>query len=250
MFENPGQSHAHSLHTLNTFYEFDDFMESVGTLVDMGCGDGLDLEWWATRTTRDDNPQPLNIDCVGVDLHESMNMARKYRNVTYLRQDFRDPIRSGKKKFDLVWCHDAFQYVVDPFTTLSRWRDVTSVNGMLVLIVPQTTNIQFNRQEFEQPSGCYWHWTLVSLMHVLAVSGWNCRNGFFKKTANDPWLHAVVYRSDQEPMDPATTTWYDLAERNLLPESAVACINRHGYVKQKELILPWLDKSMTSFAKH
>lgn len=249
-FPSPEQSHQHSLQTLNTFYEFDDFMESIGTLVDMGCGAGLDLEWWATRTTRDENPQPLNIDCTGVDRPLSLPMAKKHRNIRYISQDFTEPVRVNDKKFDLVWCHDAFQYVIDPFTTLSRWRDITAPGGMLALVLPQTTNLEFNRQEFEQVSGCYWHWTLVNLMHVLAVSGWDCRSGFFKKNHNDPWLHAVVYRSDDAPLDPVATTWYDLAERNLLPESAVACINRHGHVKQKELILPWLDKSMTSFAKH
>ena len=246
-FGSPEQSHQHSLETLNTFYEFDDFMESVGSLIDMGCGAGLDLEWWATRTTRDENPQPLNIDCTGIDRPLALPMAKKHRNIRYISQDFADPIRVNDKRFDLIWCHDAFQYVVDPFTTLSRWRDITAPGGMLVLIVPQTTNLAFNRQEFEQASGCYWHWTLVNLMHVLAVAGWDCRLGFFKKNLNDPWLHAAVYRSDHTPMDPAKITWYELAERNLLPESAVACINRHGYVKQKELILPWLDKSVTSF---
>lgn len=250
MFSNPEQSHAHSLHTLNTFYEFDDFMESIGTLIDMGCGSGLDLEWWATRTTRDENPKPLDIDCTGVDRPVSMAMAKRYRNMRYISQDFQDPIRVQNKKFDVIWCHDAFQFVIDPFVTLSRWRDITAPDGMLVLIVPQTTNIEGNRQEFEQISGCYWHWTLVNLMHVLAVSGWNCGTGFFKKAANDPWLHAVVYRGEHEPMDPATTTWYDLADLGVLPGSAVASINRHGFVKQKELILPWLDKSVASFAKH
>lgn len=250
MFDTPEQSHAQSLQTLNVLYEHDDFMESVGSMIDMGCGPGLDLEWWATRTTRDDNPQPLNIDCTGVDRALSLPMAKKYRNVRYLSQDFQDPMRVGNKKFDLVWCHAAFQYVLNPFTTLSNWYDITAPGGMLVIVLPQTTNIEFNRQEFEQISGCYWHWTLVSLMHILAITGWDCRSGFFKKNPNEAWLHAVVYRSDHAPMDPAKTTWYELAERNLLPESAVACINRHGYVKQKELILPWLDKSVTSFARH
>ena len=62
LLANPAQSHAHSQQTLNALYEYDDFMESIATMVDLGCGTGLDLEWWATRTTRDDNPQPLNIN--------------------------------------------------------------------------------------------------------------------------------------------------------------------------------------------
>ena len=67
-FRNDQERHEHSLQTLNTLAEYDDFMESIGTLVDLGCGTGLDLEWWATRTTREDAPQPLNIRCTGVDI--------------------------------------------------------------------------------------------------------------------------------------------------------------------------------------
>ena len=76
-FATPEQSHAHSLQTLNALYEYDDYMESVGTLVDLGCGAGLDLAWWASATTRDEYPRPLNIECVGVDQIESLPIAKK-----------------------------------------------------------------------------------------------------------------------------------------------------------------------------
>ena len=72
-----------SLGILEALYEHDDFMASIHTMVDIGCGTGDDLAWWATRTTRDDVPQPLNIKCVGVDLLEQLPMARNYNNVTY-----------------------------------------------------------------------------------------------------------------------------------------------------------------------
>ena len=71
LFATSQDSHKHSLEILNQLQEYDEFMESIQTMVDLGCGDGLDLEWWATRTTRDDNPEPLNIQCVGVDLIET-----------------------------------------------------------------------------------------------------------------------------------------------------------------------------------
>ena len=67
-FRNAEESHAHSLQTLQILEQYADFLESVGTVADMGCGEGLDLEWWATRTTQEDNPQPLNIKCTGIDL--------------------------------------------------------------------------------------------------------------------------------------------------------------------------------------
>jgi hypothetical protein len=67
-FRNSEESHAHSRLTLDVLYEHDDFMESVGRVADLGAGpDGLDAVWWATATTRDDPPQPLNIQVVAVD---------------------------------------------------------------------------------------------------------------------------------------------------------------------------------------
>jgi len=87
-------------------------------------------------------------------------------------------------------------------------------------------------------------------MHQLAVNGFDCRDGFFKKSVNDAWLHAIVYKSEYEPMDPRTTNWYELDERELLPQSASDSLNRFGHVRQRDLILPWLDKSLTWFAQH
>ena len=83
MFRNAEESHQHSLQTLNQLYEYDDFMGSIQTMVDLGCGAGLDLEWWATRTTRDDKPEPLNIKCAGVDICESVPVIKKYPNAIY-----------------------------------------------------------------------------------------------------------------------------------------------------------------------
>jgi SAM-dependent methyltransferase len=248
-FDHADISHAHSLKTLDVLYEYDDFMQSVSTMADMGCGSGLDLEWWATRTTRDEAQRPLDIRCVGVDLVPKVEAATKYRNVRYRRQDFEKPIL-GDTKFDVIWCHDAFQYVIDPFATLQQWRDSMSPDGMLVLILPQTTNIESNTQEFDQLDGCYWNWTMVSLIHVLAVSGWDCVGGFFRKNPDDPWLHAVVYNGEDQPLDPRTTRWYDLLEKGRLPESAARSVEKHGYLRQRDLILPWLDRSVHSMAGH
>jgi trans-aconitate methyltransferase len=248
-FRNPEESHAHSLETLNWLYEHDDFMMSVSTFIDLGCGTGLDLEWWATRTTRDEIPQPLNIKCTGLDLIDTPSVARKYANITYQQNNFETQIHTSRKsKYDVLWSHDSFQYAIDPLATLKLWHTVAEPGAMLVLIVPQTTNIEYRKLSFIQPSGCYYHYTLVNLIHMLAITGWDCNSGFFKKSANDPWLHAVVYRSDVAPMDPKIS-WYQLAETGLLPESAVASINKHGFVNQNDLVLPWLDKSLTWYGQ-
>lgn len=245
MFTRVGDSHQHSLETLNALYEYDDFMSSIGTLVDLGCGNGDDLEWWATRTTRDDNPIPLNIQCTGVDLQPTLPVSKKYRNIIYRSGDFENEIIAPPSLYDVLWCHDSFQYAINPLKTLSNWWHIASPGAMLVIIVPQTTNFRIKQMMFEQRSGCFYHHTLVSLIHMLAVNGWDCHSGFFQKQPMEPWIKAVVYKSDQEPLDPKTTDWYKLAELGLLPDSANKGIKAHGYLRQQDLLLPWIDKSLT-----
>jgi SAM-dependent methyltransferase len=250
VFSSPDASHAHSLATLNVLYEYDDFMSSISIMADLGCGRGLDLEWWATRMTRDEHPRPLNIRCVGIDREPELSMARRYPNIQYQSQDFETALLRQNQRFDVLWCHDAFQYVMNPFQTLSIWRDSLNKDGMLVLILPQSTNIEHRTQAFDQRNYCYFNWTLVSLIHVLAVSGFDCRGGFFLKNPQDPWLHAVVYRSEIEPRDPRSTSWYELSDLGLLPESACVGIQSHGYLRQRDLTLPWLDRGLRSYANH
>lgn len=249
-FDTPEQSHAHSLRTLEILQEYDDFMESISTLIDLGCGTGLDLEWWSTRTTRDEEKRPLNIKCTGVDLRNRIDVTKKQKNARYIKQDFEKPLPGGDQKFDVFWCHDSFQYVIDPFATLAQWKSMAAKDAMLVLILPQSTNIEFNILEFDQRDGCYWHWTMTNLIHVLAVTGWDCASGFFYKEPSDPWLHAVVYNSGYDAMDPKITRWYDLVDQGRLPDSACQSIKKHGYLRQRDLVLPWLDRSVHAMATH
>ena len=169
-FRNAEESHKHSQLILEAIQEYDDFMESIESVVDLGCGAGLDLEWWATRTTRDDDPEPLNIQCVGVDLAPALPLARRYPNITYQSRDFEGEIFTPKNKlFDILWSHDSFQYAVNPIGTLSQWWHIASEGAMLIIVLPQTTNIEYKHQAFIQPSGCYYHHTVVSLMHQLEI---------------------------------------------------------------------------------
>jgi len=243
---NAEASHAHSLHTLNALYEYDDFMESIQTVVDLGCGEGRDIEWWATRTTREENPRPLNIKCTGVDVLDELSVAKKYPNITYQKTDFEGTIYPAtNSQFDILWSHDSFQYAINPVTTLSKWWDIASPGGMLAIIVPQTTNIHRHQLSFTQESNCYYHYTLVNLIHMLAVTGWDCKHGYFLKRPKDPWLNAIVYKSEHKPMDPKKTNWYTLSEMGLLPESADKSVYAHGELRQQDLLLQWVDHSLS-----
>ena len=245
-FSSAQQSHLHSQYVLNQLYEYDDFMASINTLVDLGCGKGLDLEWWATRTTRDDNPEPLNIKCIGMDQFDEFPMVDTYANVSYYKSDFETPMRlcHDSLEYDVLWSHDSFQYCVNPLATLANWWQVASEGAMLYIGVPQTTNLFRGKQDFTQAPGCYYHHTMVSLIHMLAVSGCDCRAGFFQKDIQDPWIHAMVYKSKIAPQDPKTTTWYQLAEQGLIPESAERSVQSNGFLRQQDLVVAWLDKSL------
>lgn len=246
-FQNSRHSHEHSLETLNLLYEYDDFMESIGRLADLGCGSkGKDLEWWATRTTRDETQTPLGIRCVGMDICDGLEY--KHKNVAFQKCNI-ESINEPTKKFDLLWCHDTFQYLLNPYKALANWKSIANQDAMLILMIPQNTNVEYHRQNFDFPLGHFYNYTLSSLIYMLAVNGWDCNGGFFKKDPGNKWISAIVYNSEIQPMDPMETDWYDLLETGLLPETAVQSITKYGYVCQTELILPWLDKSLSWMAQ-
>ena len=247
-FSHPGDSHQHSLETLNLLYEYDDFMLSIRTIIDMGCGDGDDLVWWATRTTRDDTKMPLNINCTGVDINHDISQITYYKNINYQIADFEKKIEPTAGGYDIFWCHDSFQYAVNPIETLKTWWHLASPGGMVYICVPITQKIHHKQLDYFLPSGSYYHYSMINLMYMLATSGWDCRSGFFKQTLQDNWLHAVAYKSQHAPMDPKSASWYNLAELGLLPDSASKSIQANGYVNQQDLVVPWLDHSLTSMA--
>jgi SAM-dependent methyltransferase len=248
MFKNNEESHQHSLKTLTLLGQHEDFMLSIKTVLDLGCGSGADLIWWATATTNEDVPKPLNIKCTGVDLIDALPATKKYKNIVYQSGDFEKADVVEPKKFDILWCHDSFQYAKSPIETLSNWWHLATPGAMLYLSIPVTQRIHHNQLEYLLPNGCYYHHTMVSLMYMLATAGWDCGSGFFKQTPQEPWIHAIVYKSEHEPMDPKTTTWHTLTERKLLPESAERSIFAHNGLRQQDLILPWLDRSLMSMA--
>jgi len=247
-FEKTTDSHQHSLETLDQLFLYSDFMYSITSLVDLGCGLGDDLKWWATRTTTDEPPVPLNIQCTGVDLADQLPLVKSHTNISYQQVDFEGSITAPDKGFDILWCHDAFQFAVNPIQTLGRWWNMTSPGGMLYICVPITQRIHRRQLDYALPAGNYYHYSMVNLMYMLATNGWDCRSGFFKQSPNDNWLHAIVYKSEQAPLDPKTASWYKLSELKLLPESADASIDAHGYLEQQDLVVPWIDHSLMSMA--
>ena len=240
IFTSDTESHQHSLQTLNLLANYHDFMDSIDVVCDMGCGAGMDISWWASRTYIDENgvERPYNYMCLAVDTDTS-RVNNNSENLRTIKGDFETKLLS--RPADLMWSHDSFRYAINPLATLKVWNEQINTNGMLTMIVPQTVNITYNKLTVRALSQNYYHYTITNLLYMLAVNGFDCHDGHFVKYPKDPWIHCVVYKSEIEPMDPKTTTWYDLADKKLLPQTAINCIDAYGFLKQEELQTHWLN---------
>ena len=242
-FTSEQLAHEHSVkNVLSYLYEQNEFMESIGNMVDIGCQrEALDLQWWANAEYNDATNTPLNIKCIGVNDIEGLNV--KHKGISFQRQDVQN-FKENKKKFDVLWCYDTLQWLTNPYDALANWWHIAQKDAMLVIAVPQTTNVEFNELEFNASMNHKHHFTMPILIYMLAVCGWDCKDGFFRKQINDPWIYAIVYKSTQKPMDPANTNLYNLVDNtDLLPPSAVKSITKYGMLRQRDLLLPWLDRS-------
>lgn len=244
LFKNAHYSHQHSLRILNLIYEYDSFLDSLESVADFGCGAGLDTKWWATLATRDDPPEPRNYVTYAVDksIKNIEAEVKNLSNVIVIEADFDDFDPPVPRPVDLIWCHDTFQFVTNPLSTLRSFNYQLNINGMLLLIFPQHQYYEYNRINYDSRDGCFYNHNIVNLMYMLAVNGFDCSDAYFKKDNNDPWIYACVYKSHIDPMNPKSTTWLDLLELGLVNESVASSINKYGYVKQEELLIKWLDK--------
>jgi SAM-dependent methyltransferase len=243
-FKNSQESHEHSRKILDILYGYDSFLDSLETVADFGCGNSLDLQWWATLETRDDPPEPRNYKCYAVDKNiKRVDLSvSSLPNVRVIEADLEGIDPPIPRTIDFIWCHDTFQYLLNPLQTLGMWNRQLTPNGMLLLSFPQSTYYEYNRLKNTSRSGCFYNHNIVTLMYMLAVNGFDCKDAYFYKDTEDPWLSAAVYKTDIKPLDPKTTTWFDLADQDLLNDSVVECLNRYGYVKQDEIITTWLNK--------
>ena len=244
LFKNAHESHQHSLDILNMIYGYDSFLDNLGVIADMGCGSGLDTEWWATLATRDNPPEPHNYIVYAVDQDlrglDELALAQN-KNIIPIAGNFED--RIIPRQVDLIWSHDSFQYSREPFKCLANWKASLNVNGMLLMAIPQTTYLKNNRLVVESHSHQYYSYNIINLMYMLAISGFDCRDAYFYRKENTPWLYAGVYASEHEPLT-QNATWYDLAERNLINDSIINSVNRYGHARLEDVVVSWFDKNL------
>ena len=244
LFKNAYASHEHSLEILNMLYGYDSFLDNLKVIADMGCGQGLDALWWATLMTRDDPPKPHNyiVYAIDQDIRQLEPDVANLPNVFPLETNFEDAVILPRKA-DLIWAHDSFQYAREPFKCLANWKAQMNVNGMLVMAIPQTTYSLNGRVNIENHNHQYYSYNILNMMYMLAISGFDCRDAYFYRKENTPWLYIGVYASEHDPL-PEQATWYDLADRNLINDSVINSVNKFGYAKLEDVVVSWFDKNL------
>jgi SAM-dependent methyltransferase len=249
MFVDDQQSHKHSLNTLRVLDEFNDFKASIKNMLDLGSGNGLDLDYWANMTdNRVENPQPLNIKCVGLDTNPKQ--PYKNKNITLVKHDFNssDRLPFSERKFDVIWCHNTLQFAHNPLTLLGAVSRQMAVNSMLYLCVPSTINVVHHKFKNYTFANQYATFTLTQLIYLLALNGFDCADAYFKKPAFEDYIEVIVYKN-QDPVD-YNLSWYELDALGLLSENMSGIINRIGYLTDNGLVTKWIDGEVFDYRHH
>jgi hypothetical protein len=61
-----------------------------------------------------------------------------------------------------------------------------------------------------------------------------------------PWIHAAVYKTENEPQE--YMNWYDLLDRKTLPLSVEKALTSKGHVSDSDIVVEWVDHSIYNLA--
>jgi SAM-dependent methyltransferase len=234
-------SHQHALRTLNLLNGYQDFLDNVTNMADMGCGAGLDALWWATL---DRMGTPRNIKVNAVDLAIDMRTVPVNENINYIQCDY-TATTLEQNSLDLIWAHNSLQYSLSPFHTLTHWWNLLKNDGMLLITIPYNFSIHEHREiqnvDVVHEYNSYYNWSLGNLIMLLVANGFDCRNAHFNMDKTDQWIQAAVYKLPVKP--PIGLSWYDMLDKKMLPVSIESAVNANGNFNESNIICDWIDRS-------
>lgn len=210
------------------------------TVLDVGCGDGRHASWWGTRRpwTEKEEFAPFT-QCKAIDLVEP---HYQYTNDFEFQQGDYHKLPWTKDTFDIIWSHYSLQYSTNPHRALWEWRRVLKPDGRLYLTVP-SHDYWYKERVYHQVEH---HWgsnfTLVSLIYMLALCGYDTGRGHYYKTKKDPYIRidVPVNTKLKKPLDNLSTSLYDLVDLKLLPPHISNIVSSKGILKDEDFITTWV----------
>jgi hypothetical protein len=83
---------------------------------------------------------------------------------------------------------------------------------------------------------------------LLALNGFDCKGGYFKKNAYEDIIQIVTYKN-REPFN-YDSSWYDLLEEDMFNDSMSEIISTKGYLTDNGLVTTWLDGEVYDYRWH
>jgi SAM-dependent methyltransferase len=237
----PQESHQHSLKTLNHLALLEDYLYGLDNITVMGAGIGLDAVWWATLLNSSGHPYNFNVTAVEiaptVDIKTAGKMSWKFEDMGSVSLPLQD----------LIWCHNALHYSLNPIGNLFHWHKLLRHDGLLIIEVPNLLSVNNhndrNTVDVTISSGIYHVYTMSNLIIQLASAGFDCRSAHFQFDKENGWLRAAVYKTNDEPR--IYTSLYELQETKRLPQCLDNILSGIDRFNESNLVLEWIDRSQS-----
>lgn len=246
LLSNPANSRLHSQAFLELLQQYPTMMETIDNVIDVGCGEGFASCWWANVDDGDEEkPTPLEIDVTAIDKENSFKEKYEHENIKFVQSNVFD--YEPEHTFDVVWAHSVLQQTTNPLKFLHKMNNFCNMGGMMCLTMPTTVNTFYGEPDYRVYSDAPNSITLVDLIHMLVLSGFNCNEGYFVKQPNTNIINALVYKDSDKLYEYGEQTLYEYTD--LLPESCKTQLNRFGYLTNKSLQLYWIDGTLIDYSK-
>jgi SAM-dependent methyltransferase len=153
--------------------------ETPGTMLDVGCGEGFAMAWFARHgwAVEGLDPSRAGLAAMNPDMAEFADFGDVFQLLD-------ERIRQGRS-YDLVWMTNVLEHVVDPVALLNTLGALVAAGGVLVITVPNDGSAF---QEMLLDAGHiperFWiappdhlaYFDHVSLRAITAATGWECRD--------------------------------------------------------------------------